>query len=267
MKPTAANITKFQCKIFSWWKDNRRNLPWRYTHDPYHILVSEVMLQQTQVSRVLPKYDEFLYLFPDVYALAHASTTKVLKVWKGLGYNRRALYLKKTAEAIVADHYGEFSKSELELIKLPGVGTYTARAILVFAYKSDVAMVDTNIRQIIVHYFFEGVPQKEKDVQNVADAIMPKGKSWEWHQALMDYGAAHTFEHQKKMTTPFKSSNRYIRGKIIDLLRENEWNEKQLVLHVCDIYGRHEDVVCACITGLLRDGLAQKTNTSIHLPM
>ena len=174
---------KFQAYIFAWWKTHRRDLPWRHTHDPYKILVSEVMLQQTQVSRVLPKYREFIQAYPTVKDLARASNSDVLKIWKGMGYNRRALYLKKAAEI------GEFPKSEGELVKLPGLGTYTARAILVFAYRKNVAMVDTNIRQIITHFFFHDAPQKDKIIQNIADQLVPKGKSWEWHQALMDYGA------------------------------------------------------------------------------
>src|SRR5258706_3228782 len=108
-------ITAFQKKIFDWWATNRRDLPWRHTHDPYKILVSEVMLQQTQVSRVLPKYEEFLYFFPDVFAIAHASPAHILKIWKGMGYNRRALYLYKTAKTVVEKYKGEFPKTQSEL--------------------------------------------------------------------------------------------------------------------------------------------------------
>ena len=145
------------------------------------------MLQQTQVSRGLPKYLEFIQTFPNVEALAGASPAQVLRIWKGMGYNRRAVYLQKAAKAIVDIYKGRFPDTEPELTGLPGLGRYTARAILVFAFKKDIAMVDTNIRQIITHFFFHDIPQPEKIIQEVADQLVPKGKSWEWHQALMEY--------------------------------------------------------------------------------
>jgi len=123
MNPSPGAVSKFRTMIFSFWEDNRRDLPWRHTRDPYRILVSEVMLQQTQVSRVLPKYEEFLSIFPDVASLAAASPARVLTVWKGMGYNRRALYLKRTAESVMKEHGGAFPSSEEELTKLPGLGS------------------------------------------------------------------------------------------------------------------------------------------------
>ena len=209
----------FHKMIFSWWKDNRRDLPWRRTRDPYRILVSEVMLQQTQVSRVLPKYNEFLAAFPDVFALANASTGDVLRIWKGMGYNRRALYLKRAAEAVVAAYHGKFPNSELLLTKLPGVGTYTARAIMVFAYEQNVSMVDTNIRQIIIHFLFNGLLQR-KSYPGTADRLVRR-RAWEWHQALMDSGfgiteRCHKTDRNKGKAVPFKDSDR-ITGKDIGL--------------------------------------------------
>ena len=241
-----ASRKEFQSHIFSWWKTHRRDLPWRHTHDPYKIFVSEIMLQQTQVSRVIPKYLEFIHQYPTVNSLAKASTSDVLRLWKGMGYNRRALYLKKSALL------GEIPKTEKELMKLPGVGKYTARAILVFAYKQDIAMVDTNIRQILTHFFFGDAPQKEKVIQQVADQLLPKGKSWEWHQALMDYGAMElekipgVIKKQKK----FKNSNRYFRGKLMDILRE----------------GPVKEYSSPIVTGLIKDGLVVKKDGMLLLP-
>lgn len=257
MKRIRANaICNFQRKIFHWWATHRRDLPWRDTSDPYHILVSEVMLQQTQVRRVLPKYAEFIEAFPDVYALAQATPAKVLRVWKGMGYNRRALYLKKTAEIIIKNYHGEFPKSESELVKLPGLGKYTARAIMVFAYRMDIAMVDTNIRQIITHFFFNGLPQKEKDIQAIADVLVPRGQSWEWHQALMDYGASKKWPTKnKKKVVPFKGSNRFYRGKIVDLLRKGSINEKDMIVKMRSV-----------VDSLLRDGLAIRSKGKLMLP-
>lgn len=249
MKFSKRRIQDFQTNIFSWWRAHRRNLPWRHTHDPYKILVSEIMLQQTQVRRVIPKYAEFIKAYPTVKHLAGASAAEVLKHWKGMGYNRRALYLKKIRT---------IPKSEKELMKLPGVGRYTARAICVFAYKQDVALVDTNIRQILTHFFFHDVPQKEKIIQTLADALVPKGKSWEWHQALMDYGALglNKVPGVIKKQSQFKNSNRYFRGKLIDVLREGSVKEKVLL----------KDFSSAIINSLMKDGLIVRKNGVLSLP-
>lgn len=265
-------VSTFQKMIFSWWKRHKRDLPWRHTRDPYKILVSEVMLQQTQVARVLPKYREFLTAFPNVNSLAKSATAHVLRVWKGMGYNRRALYLKRTAEKVVDTYHGKFPDSEVELTKLPGLGMYTARALMVFAFEKDVAMVDTNIRQIITHFFFNGAPQKEKLIQTVADEILPKGKSWEWHQALMDYGSlelprvATIAPVQKKQTQPFKESDRFIRGKIIDVLRDGDKTEEALISLTIHTHHKTRQEIKRIIRGLIRDGLAARSGRTIHLP-
>lgn len=263
-------IHDFQSLIFSWWEKNRRDLPWRKTRDPYRILVSEVMLQQTQVLRVLPKYAEFIKAFPTVDDLANASTAKILKVWKGMGYNRRAVYLKRTAEAVVADYQGKFPDSELLLTKLPGVGTYTARAIMVFAFGKNVAMVDTNIRQIFTHFFFNGLPQKEKLIQELADKLVPVGKSWAWHQALMDYGAIalprNRPEQRRGTPVPFRESNRFYRGRIIDVLRKLPISENKLLSDLVKQYGKTRDDYKKIIAGLIKDGLVTRRGTILLLP-
>jgi len=264
-----SRIKSFQRMIFTWWKKNKRDLPWRHTHDPYKILVSEVMLQQTQVARVLPKYDEFLTAFPDVRALAAASPAEVLRAWKGMGYNRRALYLKKAAQMIVDVHRGMFPKEEQSLLKLPGLGTYTARAILVFAYKENVVMVDTNIRQIITHFFFNDMPQKESLIDEVANQLLPKGKSWEWHQALMDYGALRRFAPQGKpsnksrLKIPFRESSRFYRGRIMDRLREGDVSQSDLIEEFTGNYRKSEDFILMILQGLETDGLISRSKTGI----
>ena len=257
--------------IFSWWKSNKRDLPWRHTRDPYRILISEVMLQQTQVSRVLARYAEFIEAFPTITDLAQASAAEVLRMWKGMGYNRRALYLKKTAVAITSEYKGKFPKDEALLTKLPGLGTYTARALLVFAFEQDVAMVDTNIRQIITHYFYKGLPQKEKIIQETADLLLPHGKSWQWHQALMDFGAlalqsrAKSRESKKK-SVPFRDSNRFYRGKIIDALRDKERKETELITDFMNRYDKPKDFLINIIDGLIKDGLVSRRGKTILLP-
>ena len=257
--------------IFQWWQTHRRDLPWRQTNDPYKILISEVMLQQTQVRRVLPKYTEFIKLYPTVQSLATASQGDILRVWKGMGYNRRALYLQKTAQEVVQQFGGVFPKELSLLTKLPGVGTYTARAILVFAYKQHVAMVDTNIRQIITHLFFEDIPQKPSVIQEVADKLVPSGKSWEWHQALMDYGALELSKLKlpklhRKSSIPFKQSDRYVRGRIMDLLREQSFGENELMQTMEKTYKKSNDKIHRILAGLLKDGLIIKKKSRIQLP-
>jgi A/G-specific adenine glycosylase len=251
----AAKIRKFRTMIFSWWQTHRRDLPWRHTHDPYKILVSEVMLQQTTVRRVLLKYKEFLLKFPDIRSLQKASVADVLRAWSGMGYNRRALYLKKAAS------FGKIPKTEKELLKLPGVGKYTARAILIFAFRKDIAAVDTNIRQIITHFFFDDKQQNEKVIQEVADRLVPVGKSWEWHQALMDFGAIALKSRAKsrdpsKKSIPFKKTNRYFRGRIIDILRGGSVEEKNIL----------KNFSSGTLCGLVKDGLVERKNGKIQLP-
>lgn len=268
MKLTKRQIATFQHKIFLWWKTHRRDLPWRHTRDPYKILVSEVMLQQTQVSRVLPKYREFIKRYPTVKLLAQAGPADVLRIWKGMGYNRRALYLQKAAKEVVERHRGEFSKDEQLLRKLPGLGTYTARAVLVFAYKQYVQLVDTNIRKIITHFFFNDEPQKPSIIEEVARQLLPEGKSWEWHQALMDYGALEMQAKQSRVKNqnekiPFKESNRFYRGRIIDRLRDGSMNEKKLLKELGITYKKHQQFFSVIVSSLEHDGLITRSRAGI----
>lgn len=225
------------------------------------------MLQQTQVPRVLSRYAEFIEAYPTVYSLAKASTADVLKIWKGMGYNRRALYLKKAAQKIVDAYNGEFPESEKELVTLPGLGTYTARAILVFAFGQDIAAVDTNIRQIITHFFFRDIAQKPPVIQKVADRLVPLGESWEWHQALMDYGALEMPKLKVKKIKnsggiPFKETNRFYRGKIMDLLREGNVRELDLQKK----FNKSAELLLSIIDGLVKDGLVERKKKVLRLP-
>ncbi len=225
------------------------------------------MLQQTQVSRGLPKYLEFLKAFPTAQSLADAKTSSVLLLWKGMGYNRRALYLQKTARTITSVYQGVFPKTEQQLTALSGVGTYTARAIMVFAFQTDIAMVDTNIRQIITHFFFHDTPQPEKTIQAVADQLVPKGKSWEWHQALMDYGALELERNGKrsvkKKSKPFRETNRYFRGRLLDLVMEKNRNEKDLMQEMVKKFGKDGGFMEGILKGMIKDGLIVRNKTGI----
>ena len=274
MRLSKTQIIGFQEKIFTWWLKNKRDLPWRHTHDPYKIFISEVMLQQTQVLRVLAKYREFIERYPTVTDLSLASTADVLRAWKGMGYNRRALYLKRTAEAVVKKYNGIFPTDEASLRLLPGIGVYTAGAIRVFAYKSDVSMVDTNIRKIITHFFFKGTSQKEAVILFVARRLVPEGKSWQWHQALMDYGAlvmAKTTTSvrqrgEKKSIVPFKSSDRYFRGKILDDLRVKPEKMHALKKRYSSNFSLSDEKIASIFDKLKKDGLIEVTRSIVHLP-
>jgi A/G-specific adenine glycosylase len=246
-------ITDFQKKILHWYSENQRDLPWRETRDPYRILVSEVMSQQTQLSRVIPKYKAWIEKFPTVQKLAEAKIFVVLQYWSGLGYNRRALNLKKAAEVIVEKYGGKFPVNEKELMSLSGIGQYTARAVLCFASNQQIAVVDTNVRKVILTQFgrelgiknYElGINKKnenhnslfiirdsmaakkvtDKDIERIAQMLLPNGRAYEWNQALMDYAAA--MLKKEKIPIPkqskFHGSRRYYRGQILKQLLEKK---------------------------------------------
>jgi A/G-specific adenine glycosylase len=230
------DIAVFRRAVWAHYKQaGRHDLPWRKTADPYRILVSEVMLQQTQVHRVLPKYKAFIKAFPTVRALAKAPLSAVLAAWSGLGYNRRAKYLHNAAKTVVAEHRGNM-KAALQG-RLPGVGPYTRAAVRAFAFNEPHTMIETNIRAAYIHHFF---PKKKRVSDRELLALLEKGADGqdprEWHWALMDYGA-----HLKKLhpnptrksahyhvQTKFKGSLREIRGEIIRLLTKGSYGDLAL---------------------------------------
>jgi A/G-specific adenine glycosylase len=170
--------------------DSRRpELPWRSTRDPWAVLVSEVMAQQTQLARVVPAFQRFLAQFPTPGACAAAPLGAVLRAWQGLGYNRRARNLHRAAVAIVADHGGEVPSDLLELLALPGVGAYTARAVLVFAFEVDVGVVDTNAGRVLSRAV-AGRSIRTSEAQHLVDTMVPTGRGWQFGQALLDLGAS-----------------------------------------------------------------------------
>lgn len=219
-------IDRFRRLVLDWFDEHGRDLPWRETRDPYRILVSEVMLQQTQVSRVVPKYFEFLDLFPDVGSLAATSTGSVLRAWKGLGYNRRALYLKRTAESIHVDRFGRFPVDISSLESLPGVGRYTACAITCFAFEAHVAVVETNVRRAIEWFVDPSLNTRllESTVNELASSLLPAGEAWKWNQAMIDFGALFVpprprNSRLKRSEPRFEETDRFWRGRIVDVLR------------------------------------------------
>ena len=175
--------------LLAWEEVSRRDLPWRRTRDPWAVLVSELMLQQTQVARVAPRYEEFLGRFPDPAACAAASVGDVVRAWAGLGYNRRAVHLHRTAAVVVDRHSGALPDRLDALLALPGVGRYTARAVLAFAFEADVGLVETNTARVLARAFAGGPLPTPAVAQALADAAVPPGRSWAWNQAMMDLGA------------------------------------------------------------------------------
>ena len=179
---------ELQHAVLTWGARERRDLPWRATRDPWAILVSEVMLQQTQVPRVIPRYLAFLGRFPTVAACAAASVGEVVAEWVGLGYNRRAVRLHAAACMVMQEGGGRFPETARELRRLPGVGPYTVRALLAFAFEADAAVVDTNVARVLARVAGRRLTLGE--VQAAADAALPVGESWAWNQAMLDIGAA-----------------------------------------------------------------------------
>jgi A/G-specific adenine glycosylase len=180
-------LTAEQARVLAWADEVRRDLPWRTTRDPWAILVSEVMLQQTQVDRVVPRWRSFLARFGDPAACAAAPLAEVLTEWSGLGYPRRARNLHLGAAAVVQDHGGQVPSTLADLLALPGVGPYTARAVLAFAFEQDVAVLDTNVGRVLARR--SGRRLRPAEAQAEADRWVPAGHGWSWNQGLLDLGA------------------------------------------------------------------------------
>jgi A/G-specific adenine glycosylase len=180
--------------LLKWGSDTLRDLPWRRTRNPWHVLVSEVMLQQTSVARVLPKFEAFINEFPAPHDLASAPLGDALRLWSGLGYPRRCRNLREAARVLHEEFNGEFPESVDVLLTLPGVGQYTSRAVLAFAFEHDVAVVDTNVSRVLSR--LEGRALKAKELQVLADSFVPQGLGWEWNQVMMDFGARHCTARQ-----------------------------------------------------------------------
>ncbi len=186
-------LTPIQTNLLSWFSANARDLPWRHTRDPYSILVSEIMLQQTQVDRVVPKYNAFLAAFPTLEDLAGAPTSEVIRLWAGLGYNRRAVNLQRAIQAVRDKYAGRFPRSVAELQALPGIGPYTAGAVACFAFEQDVAFMDTNIRRVLRRALVGpdgmGPAPGNRALLGLGAALIPPGQGWAWNQAIMELGA------------------------------------------------------------------------------
>jgi A/G-specific adenine glycosylase len=218
-------------------RHGRHDLPWRHTSDPYRILVSEVMLQQTQVPRVVEKYASFVERFPDFGSLARAPLRSVLRAWSGLGYNRRARYLREAAQVVVAKHGGRLPASIEELTALPGVGPATARSVAAFAFSRAHPFIETNIRAVYIHFFFAGRSRvADADIMPLVEQTLDSRNPRVWYNALMDYGVMLKRDHgnpavrsaHHAVQPRFEGSNRQARGLIVKALAERRMSEVEL---------------------------------------
>ncbi len=258
-------ITVFRKTVYDYYQKYGRDLPWRHTKNPYRILVSEVMLQQTQVDRVVPKYRLFLKTFPTFHVLAEASLSDVLCVWQGLGYNRRGKFLHESAKTIMSDHGGKFPKSPEIIEQLPGVGHYTARAVATFAYNMPEVFIETNIRTVYLHHFFKNkIDVSDTAILSYIEETLDGENPRLWYWALMDYGAWLKSEygnanrrsvHYTKQSK-FEGSNRQIRGLIIKtVLAEQSISLAILAKKI----KKPAEIVRAIADTLVHEGLIKKT--------
>jgi A/G-specific adenine glycosylase len=224
---TKDKVYAFQAEIYQYYQAHARKFPWRETKDPYHILVSELMLQQTQTERVIRKYEEFASTFPDFSSLARAPLRKILEVWQGLGYNRRALALKDIAGLVAREFDGKLPSSADALTTFPGIGRATASAISAFAFNQPAVFIETNIRRVFIHFFFKDNHSiKDSEILPLVEKTLDTSNPREWYFALMDYGVMlkkgqpnpnRRSAHYQKQSR-FEGSNRQIRGMVLKAL-------------------------------------------------
>lgn len=262
-------------QVQTYYVKNKRDMPWRRPslngeYDPYAILVSEVMLQQTRVGRVIPKYEAFLQVFPDAEALAQAELGDVLRQWSGLGYNRRAKFLWQAAHSITTEFGGDFPKDQKRLITLPGVGVNTAGALRAYAFNVPVVFIETNIRTVFIHHYFansDTVDDKELRpyIQATLDEVLAAGGSVrEWYWALMDYGTylktevgnvSRSSRHYAKQSR-FQGSRRQVRGLVLKMLAVGAVADAELAKRLSD------ERLQGILDDLLIEGLITQTQTT-----
>jgi len=256
----SVSVEAFREKIFDFYRHKGRTFPWRVTTDRYTVMVSEIMLQQTQADRVVPRFTLWMERFPDVKALAGASLREVLQLWSGLGYNSRGQRLHQAATLIVEEHGGQVPSEPDTLIRLPGIGAYTSRSIPVFADNRDIATIDTNIRRVLIHQLNLPESITPANLLEVAGQVLPKGRSRDWHNALMDFGALELTSRKSGIAplsrqSRFKGSRRWYRGELLrELLAAGEVSRQGLEeRHVECPYG-----IGTIVDALVGDGLVEE---------
>ncbi|HWQ25419.1 MAG TPA: hypothetical protein VN367_01430 [Chlorobaculum sp.] len=256
----SVTVEAFRKKIFDFYRQKGRTFPWRLTTDRYTVMVSEIMLQQTQADRVVPRFTLWMERFPDVKALAGASLREVLQLWSGLGYNSRGQRLHQAATLIVEEHGGQVPSEPDTLIRLPGIGAYTSRSIPVFADNRDIATIDTNIRRVLIHQLNLPESITPANLLEVAGQVLPEGRSRDWHNALMDFGALELTSRKSGIAplsrqSRFKGSRRWYRGELLrELLAAGEVSRQGLEeRHVECPYG-----IGTIVDALVGEGLIEE---------
>jgi len=266
-----AALRRLRRRILTWYGRHGRDLPWRHTADPYAILVSEVMLQQTQVPRVIPKYAAFLHRYPDLESLASAPLAEVLALWSGLGYNNRAVRLRACAQVVAAaappGERAELPRDVRALETLPGLGPYTARAVLAFAHNTDLAAVDANVRRVLIHELRLPPDIGPASLQEVAERALPRGRARDWHNALMDYGAAVLTGRATGIAPltsqgPFRGSRRWYRSQLLRLLLAQG---PQAAADLPRNLELSQQEVSVIVAAMARDGLVQRHGDTVRL--
>ncbi|MDH5442485.1 MAG: A/G-specific adenine glycosylase [Candidatus Nomurabacteria bacterium] len=262
---------KFQDTVWDYFHEHgRHHLPWRTNPTPYRVLVSEIMLQQTQVDRVIPFFKNWVKSFPNFKRLASAKQSDILRLWKGLGYNSRALRLHRSAKIVSEKYHGRLPRLRTELESLPGVGPYTAGAIRAFAFNQDEAIIETNIRRIFIYHFFQNKKLvHDQEILSVVQETLPIGRSADWYGALMDYGTylagiienpnrnSKHYTKQKK----FEGSDRQIRGKILEYLLEDSFTVKVVIKKLDEPTDRVKKI----LEQLEREGFIKNSRGKIFL--
>ena len=263
MRLTDRQIKAFQRRVLGFYGKRGRDLPWRKGITPYRIVVSEFMLQQTQVGRVMDRYPRFLARFPDWQTLAKASPREVLSVWQGLGYNRRALHLQRTARKVVGKYGGRLPRNPDELSELPGIGKATAGAILAYAYNLPIPFIETNVRRTFIDAFFKNKKTvSDRDILPLVDLTLDRKSPRRWYSALMDYGSmlgAKKENPNRRSTryakqTRFEGSRRQIRGRIVKTLLAAPRTAGEL----SRIVGEPEVELAPILSGLIREGFIRQ---------
>jgi A/G-specific adenine glycosylase len=269
---TSSIIDLFQKIIYDYYRNHKRKFPFREKITPYNVLVSEIMLQQTQTGRVSEKFLRFIDKFPDFKSLTLASVEEVLREWKGLGYNRRAIALKKIAEIVINEHNGKLPDSFKILKSFPQIGYNTASSIIAFAFNKPTFFIETNIRRVYIYFFFANKGKvKDPEIQPILEKTIDKKNPREWYYALMDYGVMlkkiHPEIHKKsahyRKQTRFKGSTRQIRGKMLELLL------KEKIMTFTEIFQKFDNVAQKLIKKILnqlnKEGFIEINEQSIKL--
>ncbi len=263
------NTTDFQELVWDKARELYREMSWRQDTRPYYVLVSEIMLQQTQVDRVIPKFEAFITAFPDVESLASAPLSEVLKLWSGLGYNRRAKFLHESAKKIVADFGGSFPETLEGLKSLPGVGANTAGAILAYSFNQPVVYIETNVRTVYFHHYFnDDTSVTDTQIRAIAEETIDREHPREWYWGIMDYGSylkrqgvgRNDKSHHYKKQSALKGSVREVRGAILRVLASESLDETGLRRATFN-----DERFEPALQGVIRDGLVLESKGQYRL--